>query len=214
MYSKKGVVYKLHAGQFINRPPENFINWGLFIKFKGLLCGNPTERGESLILNFWPPGTLWVQPRHRDCLPQARGFKTGKNTIHQIFTLSIIHYGASNSDAIFRGKNDSESVRIVKYYHGSIYYDFQWEGSFGCLAAILTRNYLASGLTTSMSNKGGLPKKIGVPETSEFTLRVGPQGSLLRLCCCASVCHSGKGTLDLASRVPRDAGRSCRRRPL
>ena len=58
MYSKKGVVYKLHAGEFINRPPGEFINWGLLIKFKGLLCGNPTERGESLILNFWPPGSL------------------------------------------------------------------------------------------------------------------------------------------------------------
>ena len=55
--AKKGVVYKLQAGWFINRPGE-FINWGLFIKFKGLLCGNPTERAESLILNFWPPGSL------------------------------------------------------------------------------------------------------------------------------------------------------------
>ena len=58
MYSKKGVVYKLHAGWFINRTPGEFINWGLFIKFKGLLCGNPTEGAESLILNFWPPGSL------------------------------------------------------------------------------------------------------------------------------------------------------------
>ena len=51
MYSKKGVVYKLHAGWFINRTPGEFINWGLFIKLKGLLCGNPTERAESLILS-------------------------------------------------------------------------------------------------------------------------------------------------------------------
>ena len=78
MYSKNGVVYKLHAGWFINRAPGEFINSGLFIKFKGLLCGNPTERGESLTLNFWPRGSLQVQPRHRDCLPQARGIRTGK----------------------------------------------------------------------------------------------------------------------------------------
>ena len=26
-------------------------------------------------------------PRHLDCLPQARGFRTGKNTTHQKFTL-------------------------------------------------------------------------------------------------------------------------------
>ena len=52
MYSKKWVVYKLHAGQFINRAPREFINWGLFIKFKGLLCGNPTERGESFYSKF------------------------------------------------------------------------------------------------------------------------------------------------------------------
>ena len=67
MYSKKGVVYKFHAGWFINRTPGEFINCGLFIRFKGLLCGNPTERGESLKLNFWPqavyksnPGTVVV----------------------------------------------------------------------------------------------------------------------------------------------------------
>ena len=37
--------------------------------------------------------------------------------------------------------------------------------------------------------------------------------SLWRLCCRASFCHSGKGTLDVASRGPRDEGRSCRCRP-
>ena len=59
MYSKKGVVSKLHAGRFINRTPGEFINWGLyFMKFKGLLCGNPTETLESLVLNSWPPGSL------------------------------------------------------------------------------------------------------------------------------------------------------------
>ena len=47
------MVYKSHGGEFINR--------GLFTNLKGLLCGNPTERGESLILNFWPhPGTVIV----------------------------------------------------------------------------------------------------------------------------------------------------------
>ena len=49
---------KLHAGWFINRTPGEFINSGLFIKFKGLLRGNPTERAESLILNFWLQGSL------------------------------------------------------------------------------------------------------------------------------------------------------------
>ena len=76
MYSKKGVVYKLHAGRFISRTPGEFINWGRFIKFKGPLCGDPTERAESLILNFWParqfisptPGTV-------TCLLQARGLQ-------------------------------------------------------------------------------------------------------------------------------------------
>ena len=58
MYSKLGVVYKLHAGWFINRTPGEFINCGLFIEFKGLLCGNATERGASLKLNLWPPGSL------------------------------------------------------------------------------------------------------------------------------------------------------------
>ena len=35
MYSQKGVVYKFHAGRFINRTPGEFINRGLFIEFKG-----------------------------------------------------------------------------------------------------------------------------------------------------------------------------------
>ena len=46
MYSKKGVVYKLHAGWFINCTPREFINSGLFIKFKGFLCGNPQKEGK------------------------------------------------------------------------------------------------------------------------------------------------------------------------
>ena len=37
--------------------------------------------------------------------------------------------------------------------------------------------------------------------------------SLLRLCGPASVSHCGKGTSDVASRAPRDEGRSCRCRP-
>ena len=43
MYSNRGVVYELHAGLFVNRTPGHFINCGLLIKFKGLLCENPTE---------------------------------------------------------------------------------------------------------------------------------------------------------------------------
>ena len=78
MYTKKGVVHKLHAGWLINRIPGEFINQGLFTKFKGLLCGAPTESGESLKLNFWPRGSLQVQPRYLHCLPQVRGFRTGK----------------------------------------------------------------------------------------------------------------------------------------
>ena len=42
--SKKGVVYKLYTGWFINGTPGDFINRGLFIKFKGLLCGNPRKK--------------------------------------------------------------------------------------------------------------------------------------------------------------------------
>ena len=52
MYSKKRVVYKLHAGRFINRTPGEFINLGLFIKLKGLLCGNPTRRKGKFNIKF------------------------------------------------------------------------------------------------------------------------------------------------------------------
>ena len=34
MYSKKKVVYKLHAGRFINRTPGEFINWGLSLNLQ------------------------------------------------------------------------------------------------------------------------------------------------------------------------------------
>ena len=34
MYCKKGVVYKLHAGWFINRTPGGFINCGLLLNLK------------------------------------------------------------------------------------------------------------------------------------------------------------------------------------
>ena len=54
MYSKKGLVYELHARWFINRPLGEFINCGLF---------NPKEG--KVKLNFWrhaifksDPGTL------------------------------------------------------------------------------------------------------------------------------------------------------------
>ena len=47
MYHNKGVVYKLHAGWFINHTPVEFINQGHFIKFEGLLCGNATEKGKA-----------------------------------------------------------------------------------------------------------------------------------------------------------------------
>ena len=56
--AKKWVVYKLHAEWFINRTAGEFINRSLFIQFKGLLRGIPTDRGEMLILNFWPQGSL------------------------------------------------------------------------------------------------------------------------------------------------------------
>ena len=80
MYSKKGVVYKLHAGWFIKR--TRGINCGLSIKFEGSLCGNPTERGESLILNSG----------HQTVYKSAasKGLQDRKNTIHQVSTLSKI----------------------------------------------------------------------------------------------------------------------------
>ena len=49
-------------------------------------------------------------------------------------------------------------------------------------------------------------QQLQLKQTSDAT-------SELRLCCRASVCHSGKGTLDVASGAPRDEGRSCRCRP-
>ena len=57
--------------------PRGIINWGLLLNQRSSLWKS-TERGESLKLNFWPPGSLQIQPRHLDCLPQVSGFRTGK----------------------------------------------------------------------------------------------------------------------------------------
>ena len=63
MYSKTGVVSKLHAGRFINRTSGEFVNWDLSIVFKRLLCGNTTERAESIKLNLWPSFKLNLWPQ-------------------------------------------------------------------------------------------------------------------------------------------------------
>ena len=68
--------------------PGEFINWGLLIKFKGLHCGNPTERGQSLKLSSGSQAVYKSTARCLDCLQQARGFRTEKKTIHHIFRLS------------------------------------------------------------------------------------------------------------------------------
>ena len=49
-------------------------------------------------------------------------------------------------------------------------------------------------------------QQLQVKQTSDAT-------SLLRLCCRASVSHTRKGTLDVASRAPGDERSSCRCRP-
>ena len=41
---KKGVVCKLHVATKFAPPPRQFINWGLLVKMKGILCGNPAAR--------------------------------------------------------------------------------------------------------------------------------------------------------------------------
>ena len=57
MYSKKGVVCKLHAGWFINRALGEFIIGVFLLKLK-VFSVEIQQKGESLILNFWPPGSL------------------------------------------------------------------------------------------------------------------------------------------------------------
>ena len=51
MYSKRGFFINCTQGGSKNRTAGEFINYG-FVTCKGLLCGNPTEREESLELNF------------------------------------------------------------------------------------------------------------------------------------------------------------------
>ena len=62
----------------------SFVNCSLFIKCKGLLCGNPTDRGESLIFGRQvvynsSPGT-WIACR-------KRGASGQESTIYQVLTL-------------------------------------------------------------------------------------------------------------------------------
>ena len=58
MHSKKAVIYKLRAGRFINRTPGEFMNRGLFIKFKVFSVEILQMEGKVQYQNFWPPGSL------------------------------------------------------------------------------------------------------------------------------------------------------------
>ena len=84
MYSKRGFAYKLHAGWFINRTPGEIINRGLFVKFKGFLCGHLIERGESLILNFWGRQVVYKSNAGTVIACCKRGLQDRKNTTHQM----------------------------------------------------------------------------------------------------------------------------------
>ena len=49
MYSKKGLFISCMLGVvYINRTAGGLINWGLFIEFKGLLCGISYRKGENV----------------------------------------------------------------------------------------------------------------------------------------------------------------------
>ena len=41
---KQGSLQAARRAIYKSPPPGEFMNWGLFIKFKGLLCGDPTEK--------------------------------------------------------------------------------------------------------------------------------------------------------------------------
>ena len=84
MYSKKGVVYKLHARWFINRTPGDFGNWGLFNKFRGLLFGNPTEGAESLILISGRQAVYKSNPGTATVCRRRGASGQEKNTRHQV----------------------------------------------------------------------------------------------------------------------------------
>ena len=87
MYSKKGSVYKLPAGWFINHSPAEFINCDLLVKFKGLLCGILQKEGK--VKTKFLAARQFINPTQAPSLSAAsEGLQEKKNTIHQIFTLS------------------------------------------------------------------------------------------------------------------------------
>ena len=65
-----------------------------------------------------------------------------------------------------------------------------------------------------LANEGSLTLKSAPAQRRQLQLKqTSDAPSLLHLSCGASVWHNGRGTLDVASRVPRDESRSCRCRP-
>ena len=46
MYSKNGLLEKIERSVAYKSQPGEFMNCGLFVKFEGLLGGNPTEEGK------------------------------------------------------------------------------------------------------------------------------------------------------------------------
>ena len=62
----------------------------LLVVFLALFQKKQGKQGQGkgkLILDFWPRGGLQVQPSGFHCLLRV-GFRKGKNTTHQVFTLS------------------------------------------------------------------------------------------------------------------------------
>ena len=49
---KKGLLISCTQGGLQITPPREFTNWSFLIQFKGLRCGNPTERGDNLKSKF------------------------------------------------------------------------------------------------------------------------------------------------------------------
>ena len=70
---------------------------------------------------------------------------------------------------------------------------------------------------TRLADTWGFPNSVPLPESAsahrQQLKQTSDATSFFRLCCRASVCQSGKSTLNVASRALRHKGRGCRCRP-
>ena len=101
--TKKHIRDKLHFSYHLSQKDTHMEKW------LSIECSYTHTRGNS-----------WGSPKGPCGTKNTNGLKiTTAIVIRYRYYYIVIHYPDSNLDAVFPGKNDSESVKMVKHYRES-----------------------------------------------------------------------------------------------